>query len=418
MRISEISIHRPVFATVISLLLVILGLVSLSNLAVREYPDIDAPVVSIQTSYRGAGPNIVEEKITQLIEDRIAGLEGIDKIRSSSRDERSDITVEFTADRDVDAATNDIRDRVSRVADDLPPEADPPDIAKTEADAEPIMWLNLTSSRLSSLELTDYAERVLVDQLAASPGVAMVRIGGARRYAVRVWIDRQALAARAMTVADIEDALRRENVELPAGRLESVEREFALRTDTGLNKVEDFRALVIGRGADGYLVRLGDVAEVRLGADNERTISRSDGIAGVSLGVVQVSKANTLQVAHGVNETVERLKPGLPEGMVLDTNFDRSVFIEASLKEVGIALVISLLLVLSVIYLFLGNIRATVIPAVTIPVSIIATLTFMDAMNYSVNVLTLLGMVLAIGLVVDDAIVVLENIYRHRARGP
>ena len=413
MRISEISIHRPVFATVISLLLVILGLVSLSNLAVREYPDIDAPVVSIQTSYRGAGPNIVEEKITQLIEDRIAGLEGIDKIRSSSRDERSDITVEFTADRDVDAATNDIRDRVSRVADDLPPEADPPDIAKTEADAEPIMWLNLTSSRLSSLELTDYAERVLVDQLAASPGVAMVRIGGARRHAVRVWIDRQALAARAMTVADIEDALRRENVELPAGRLESVEREFALRTDTGLNKVEDFRALVIGRGADGYLVRLGDVAEVRLGADNERTISRSDGIAGVSLGVVQVSKANTLQVAHGVNETVERLKPGLPEGMVLDTNFDRSVFIEASLKEVGIALVISLLLVLSVIYLFLGNIRATVIPAVTIPVSIIATLTFMDAMNYSVNVLTLLGMVLAIGLVVDDAIVVLENIFRR-----
>ncbi len=413
MKISEISIHRPVFATVISLLLVILGLVSLSNLAVREYPDVDAPVVSIDTSYRGAGANIVEEKITQLIEDRIAGLEGIDKLRSSSRDERSDITVEFTADRDIDAATNDIRDRVARVADDLPPEADPPDIAKAEADAEPIMWINLTSSRLSSLEVTDYAERVLVDQLAASPGVAMVRIGGARRYAVRVWIDRQALAARQMTVADIEDALRRENVELPAGRLESTEREFALRTDTGLKKVEDFRALVIGRGAEGYLVRLGDVAEVRLGADNERTISRSDGVAGISLGVVQVSKANTLQVAHGVQETVERLKPGLPEGMVLDTNFDRSVFIEASLKEVGIALLIALVLVLMVIYLFLGNIRATVIPAVTIPVSIIATLTFMDAMDYSVNVLTLLGMVLAIGLVVDDAIVVLENIFRR-----
>jgi multidrug efflux pump len=412
-KLSEISIHRPVFATVISLLLVILGLVSLTNLAVREYPDIDAPVVSIETSYRGAGANIVEEKITQLIEDRIAGLEGIDKLRSSSRDERSDITVEFTADRDIDAATNDIRDRVARVADDLPPEADPPDIAKAEADAEPIMWLNLTSNRMSSLEVTDYAERVLVDQLAASPGVAMVRIGGARRYAVRVWIDRQALAARRMTVADIEDALRRENVELPAGRLESVEREFALRTDTGLKTVGDFRALVIGRGADGYLVRLGEVAEVRLGADDERTISRSDGVAGISLGVVQVSKANTLQVAHGVQETVKRLKPGLPDGMVLDTNFDRSVFIEASLKEVGIALVISLALVLTVIYLFLGNVRATAIPAVTIPVSIIATLTFMNAMDYSINVLTLLGMVLAIGLVVDDAIVVLENIFRR-----
>ena len=225
MKIAEISIHRPVFATVISLLLIILGLVSLSNLAVREYPDVDAPVVSISTSYRGAGANIVEEKITQLIEDRVSGLEGIDSIRSTSRDENSDITVEFTADRDIDAATNDIRDRVSRVADDLPPEADPPSISKAEADAEPIMWLNLRSSRMSALELTDYAERVLVDQLAASPGVAMVRIGGERRYAVRVWIDRQALAARQMTVADIEGALRRENVELPAGRLESVDRD-------------------------------------------------------------------------------------------------------------------------------------------------------------------------------------------------
>jgi len=416
-KLSEISIHRPVFATVISLLLVILGLVSLSRLPVREYPDVDAPVVSIDTSYRGAGANIVEEKITQLIEDRIAGLEGIDKIRSTSRDERSDITIEFTPERDLDAATNDIRDRVARVADDLPPEADAPDIAKTDADAQPVMWLNLTSDRLSSLELTDYAERVLVDQLSASPGVAQIRIGGARRFAVRIWIDRQALAARRMTVADIEGALRRENVELPAGRLESVEREFALRTDTGLKRVEDFRALVIGRGKDGYLVRLGEVADVRLGAENERTISRSDGVSGISLGIAQVSKANTLQVAHGVHETVRRLRPGLPEGMVLDTNFDRSVFIEASLREVGIALGIALTLVLTVIYLFLGNVRATAIPAATIPVSIIATLTFMAAMGYSINVLTLLGMVLAIGLVVDDAIVVLENIFRRIEHG-
>ncbi len=417
MKISEVSIHRPVFATVISLLLVILGLVSLSRLPVREYPDVDAPIVSIDTSYRGAGANIVEEKITQLIEDRIAGLEGIDRIRSTSRDERADITIEFNPERDLDAATNDIRDRVARVADDLPPEADAPDIAKTDADAQPVIWLNLTSDRLSSLDLTDYAERVLVDQLSASPGVAQIRIGGARRFAVRIWIDRHALAARRMTVSDIEGALRRENVELPAGRLESSEREFALRTDTGLRKVEDFRALVIGRGADGYLVRLGEVADVRLGAENERTVSRSDGVSGISLGIVQVSKANTLQVAHGVHETVGRLKPGLPEGMVLDTNFDRSVFIEASLREVGIALGIALTLVLAVIYLFLGNLRATAIPAVTIPVSIIATLSFMAAMGYSINVLTLLGLVLAIGLVVDDAIVVLENIYRRIEHG-
>jgi len=416
-KISEISIHRPVFATVISLLLVILGLVSLTRLAIREYPDVDPPIVSISTNYRGAGANIIEEKITQVIEDRIAGLEGIEKIQSRSRDERSDITVEFNADRDIDAATNDIRDRVSRVADDLPPEAEPPDIAKSESDAEPIMYLNLTSDRMSALELTDFAERVLVDQLSATPGVARVQLGGARRYAVRIWIDRQSLAARQLTVAEIEAALRRENVELPAGRLESEEREFSLRTDTGLRTVEDFRGLVIGRGADGYLVRLGDVADVVLGAENERSISRSDGVAGISIGIVQMSKANTLQVAEAVHENVARLAAALPEGMRLGTNVDRAVFIKASLREVAIALGISLTLVLAVIYLFLGNLRATAIPAVTIPVSIIATLTFMQAMGFSINVLTLLGMVLAIGLVVDDAIVVLENIFRRIEAG-
>ncbi len=413
MKISEISIHRPVFATVISLLLIILGLVSLTRMSVREYPDVDPPVVSISTSYRGAGANIVEEKITQAIEDRIAGIEGIDKIRSSSRDERSNITVEFSTDRDIDGAANDLRDRVSRVADDLPPEAEPPDIAKSEADAEPIMYLNLTSDRISALELTDYAERVLVDQLSASPGVARVQLGGARRYAVRIWVDRRALAARQLTVADLEDALRRENVELPAGRLESTEREFSLRTDTGLREVEDFRSLVIGRGADGYLVRVGDVAQVRLGAENERSVSRANGVAGISIGIVQMSKANTLQVASDLHATVDRLRPDLPAGMEIGTNLDRAVFIRASLREVGIALGISLTLVLLVIYVFLGNLRATAIPAVTIPVSVIATLSFMYFMGYSINVLTLLGMVLAIGLVVDDAIVVLENIFRR-----
>jgi len=416
-KISEISIHRPVFATVISLLLVILGLVSLTRMSIREYPDVDPPIVSISTSYRGAGANIVEEKITQVIEDRIAGIEGIDKISSNSRDERSNISVEFDADRDIDGATNDLRDRVARVADDLPPEAEPPDIAKAEADAEPIVYLNLTSDRISALELTDYAERVLVDQISASPGVAQVRLGGARRYAVRIWVDQRALAARQLTVSDLENSLRRENVELPAGRLESTEREFSLRTDTGLRKVADFQQLVIGRGADGYLVRLGDVAQVRLGAENERSVSRANGVAGISIGVVQMSKANTLQVASALQETVDRIRPDLPEGMAIGTNLDRSVFIRASLKEVGIALCISLALVLLVIYFFLGNLRATLIPAVTIPVSVIATLSFMYAMGYSINVVTLLGMVLAIGLVVDDAIVVLENIFRRIEMG-
>ncbi len=417
MRISETSVHRPVFATVISLMLVILGLVSLDRLPVREYPDVDAPVVSISTDYRGASANIVEEKITQLIEDRIAGIEGIDKIRSSSRDERSNITVEFTPDRDVDAATNDIRDRVARVVEDLPVEADPPEIAKADADSEPVMWMSVSSDRMSVLELTDYVERVLVDQVAAAPGVARVQVGGARRPAVRVWIDRQALAARQLTVSDIENALRTENVELPSGRLESTDREFSLRTDTGLREVEDFRALVIGRGPDGYLVRLGEVADVRLGAENERSLARTNGVAGVSMGIVQVSRANTLQVVAGVHEVVDRLNQDLPEGVVIGVNIDRGEFIRASLREVGIALGISMALVLAVIYLFLGNVRATLVPAVTIPVCIVGTLTFMFMMGYSVNVLTLLGLVLAIGLVVDDAIVVLENIYRRIEQG-
>jgi len=417
MTLSDISIRRPVFATVISLMLVILGLVSLTRIAVREYPDVDPVFVSVSTDYRGAGAAIVENKITQVIEDRIAGLEGIEALRSSSRDGRSAINIEFSATRDVDAAANDVRDRVGRVADDLPEEASPPEIQKAESGPEAIIFLNLSSDRMTVLELTDYADRVLVDQLSAIAGVARVNIGGERRQAVRIWIDRQALAARALTVAEIEAALRRENVELPAGRLESSEREFSLRTETGLARVEDFRRLALGRGPDGYVVRLGDVARVELGAENDRTVARTLGLPGISLGIEQVSKANTLEVAQQVRATVARIQPGLPEGMALTVNFDRAIFIEASLREVEIALGISLTLVLAVIYLFLGNLRATLVPAVTIPVSIVATFLFMDAMGYSVNVLTLLGMVLAIGLVVDDAIVVLENVFRRIEAG-
>ncbi len=417
MTLSEFSIRRPVFATVISLMLVILGLVSLTRLAVREYPEVDPVFVSVTTDYRGAAAAIVENKITQVIEDRIAGLEGIEAIRSSSRDGRSAINIEFSSDRDVDAAANDVRDRVGRVIDDLPEEASPPEIQKAESGPEAIVFLNLSSDRMSVLELTDYAERVLIDQLSAIPGVARVDLRGARRQAVRIWIDRQALAARALTVADLEDALRRENVELPAGRLESTEREFSLRTDTGLARVEDFRRLALGRGPDGYVVRLGDVARVELGAENERSVSRTMGLPGISIGIEQVSKANTLEVARLVRETAARIQSGLPEGMILSINVDRAVFIDASLREVGIALGISLSMVLLVIYLFLGNARATLVPAVTIPISIIATFLFMDVMGYSINVLTLLGMVLAIGLVVDDAIVVLENIFRRIEAG-
>jgi len=417
MKLSTVSVQRPVFATVVSLLLVILGVLAFTRLAVRELPEIESPVVSIETSYRGAAADVVETKITQVLEERVSGLEGVTKITSQSIDGRSSINLEFVPDRDVDEAANDVRDRVSRVADDLPPEADPPEVGKVDFNAEPVIWMNLSSSTLDALQLTDYAERTLAERFSVLPGVARVRFGGARRYAMRVWIDREALAARQLTVTDIESALRRENVQLPAGRLESAQREFTLRTETGLNTEQEFRNLVIGRGADGYLVRLSEVADVRLAAENERSLSRSNGVPGLSIGVEQISKANTLEVAAAVRAEMERIRPQLPPGTVLEVNFDRSVFIEESMKEVVVALGISVLLVLTVIYLFLGNVRATLIPAVTIPVSIIGSFIVMAWFGFSVNVLTLLGLVLAIGLVVDDAIVVLENIYRRMEDG-
>ncbi len=413
MRLSEVSVKRPVFATVVSLMLVILGLLAASRLPVRELPNVESPVVSIDTTYRGASADVVENKITQVIEDRVSGLEGVTKITSESVDGRSSIDLEFDPGRSVDEAANDVRDRVARVADQLPEEADPPDIGKVDSNADPIMYVNLSSDTMSVLELTDYADRVLSERLGVVPGVARVRLSGARRYAMRVWIDREALAARQLTVIDIENALRRENVQLPAGRIESSQRELTLRTETGLDTEQDFRQLTIGRGPDGYQVRLGEVADVRLAAENERTVSRSNGVPGISLGIEQISKANTLEVAHGVRDELERLRPELPPGTVLEINLDRSIFIEESMREVVIALGISLSLVLAVIYLFLGNLRAMLIPAVTIPVSIIAAFIVMAAMGFSINILTLLGLVLAIGLVVDDSIIVLENIYRR-----
>jgi hypothetical protein len=369
MMISDISVRRPVFATVISLLLVILGLASLRGLPVRQYPDIDPPVVSIETTYRGASAEVVETKLTQVIEDRVAGLEGIVKLTSTSRDEQSDIRVEFSLDRNVDEAANDIRDRVSRVVSELPPEADPPQIAKVDNDTQGIMFLNLTSDRLSSLELTDYAERYLLDRFSTVTGVARVRIGGARHQAMRVWLDRQALAARALTVIDVETALRAENVELPAGRLESTAREFTLRTSTGFATPDDFRRLTIGRGAGGQPVRLGEVADVRLGAENERTLSRTNGQPAVSLIIEQLSQANSVEVSRGVRAEVDRLHPDLPPGMAIDVNYDRAEFVEASMREVVVALGFAIALVLVVIALFLGNLRATLVPAVGVPIS-------------------------------------------------
>jgi len=411
--ISNQSVRRPLFATVISALLVILGLSALVNLPVRQYPDVDSPVVSISTSYRGASSEVVETKVTQVIEDVIAGIEGIEKLTSTSRDERSDIRIEFALSRDIDAAANDIRDRVSRILDQLPTEADPPEISKVDSSTSPVMWLNLTSDRHSGLEQTDYADRYLVDRFSTVPGVARVRISGARRYAMRVWLSREALAARGLTVADVEASLRAENVELPAGRLESISREFTLRTDTGFRTEDDFRKLVVGRGPDGQLVRLAEVAEVRIGAENDRSIARANGEEAVSLGIEQLSQANSVIVSREVRKEMAAVAPELPEGMEIAINYDRAEFIEASMREVYKALFIAIALVLIVIYLFLGSLRVTLIPALVVPISVVSTFIVMSALGYTINILTLLGLVLAIGLVVDDAIVVLENIYRR-----
>jgi multidrug efflux pump len=417
MWISDISVRRPVFAAVISLMLVILGILALLRLPVREYPDVDPTVVSVNTTYRGASAEVVERKITQIIEDEIAGIAGIEKLKSSSQDERSAVTVEFGPDRDPDGAANDVRERVSRVVARLPEEAGTPQVIKQDADMEATLYVNVSSRSRSVMEITDFARRTLADRLSVIDGVAMVRIGGAQQYAMRIWLDREALAARGLTVQDVEDALRAENVELPAGRIESRDREFTLRTDTGLRKPEEFASLVIGRTPDNVVVRLGEVAEVRVGAEDNRFVSRSDGVPGISLGIVPQSKANVLAINRAVTAEIERLQSVIPEDISVGINIDFSIFIAEELEEVLKALGLALVMVLIVIFAFLGSLRATVIPAVTIPVAIIASFLVMAALGYSINTLTLLGMLLAIGLVVDDAIVVLENVVRRMELG-
>ncbi len=417
MIISDIANRRPVLAVVFNLLLVTFGLIAYQQLPLREYPDIDAPVITVSTNYPGASAEIIEREVTQRLEDRIAGIEGIRYIQSSSRDGRSSITIEFNLNRDIDAAANDIREAVSRVVRSLPDEVDPPQVTKADADARPILWLNLSSTEMDGLELADYARRHLVDRISVVDGVALIRLGGARSYAMRIWLDRQAMAARNLTVGDIEDALRRENVELPAGRVDSVDREFRVRVDRMYRSAEDFAGLVVKRADNQHLVRLGEVAEVMLGSDSERTEFRGNGEDMVGLGIIRQANANVLDVASGVKRVAEELQGQLPDGTSLVVTYDSSVFIEGAIREVFITLAIATIAVVLVIFLFLGSWRATLIPAVTVPVAITATFIGVAAFGFSVNLLTLLALVLAIGLVVDDAIVMLENIHRRIERG-
>ncbi|HEY5717323.1 MAG TPA: efflux RND transporter permease subunit [Motiliproteus sp.] len=410
------SIKRPVFATVINLLVVLVGIIAYDRLSVREYPNIDVPVVTVETRYSGANAAIIETQITDILEESLSGIEGVDFMTSSSRSEISQITVTFKLDRDADAAASDVRDRVGRVRGQLPEGADEPVVAKVEADAQPIIWLAFSSDRHDSLEVTDFADRRVKDPLQVVPGVANVRIYGERRYSMRVWLDRLRMAAHNITVQEIEAALRAQNLEVPAGRIESVEREFSILSESDLRTPEQF-ANVILRNQDGYSVRLGDVARVEIGAADERRLTRFKGQNAVALGVVKQSTANPLDVSAGIRAELPAIRTLLPEGMDVAVAYDSSLFIEESINKVLKTLLEATVLVVLVIFLFLRNLRATLIPLVTIPVSLVGAFALMDLFGFSINTLTLLALVLAIGLVVDDAIVMLENIFRHVENG-
>ncbi len=417
MILSDISVRRPVFAAVLSLVLVLVGAIAYTRLPVRDLPAIEPPIVSVDTRYRGANAQVVENQVTQVLEDRISGIEGIETITSRSRDGRSDITIEFSATRNIDAAANDVRDRVSAVLNTLPQEADPPEISKVDVDAQPILWLNVIHPDWTGMQLTDYAERVLVDRFSSVDGVSRVQVGGAARQSMRVWLSRQQLLAYGLTAGDVEQALRRQNVELPAGRIEGPGTNLTVRVTRQFETEDDFQRLVVGRGSDGYLVRLGDVARVSLEPENRYDLFRSNGEQAIGMGIVRQSGANTLQVANDVKAQLKSVEAILPEGMTLAVSFDSSLFIDRAINNVWITLAEAAILVVAVIFIFLGSLRATLIPAITVPICLIATFAVLYALGYSLNLLTLLAFVLAIGLVVDDAIVVLENIYYRIERG-
>ncbi len=416
MFLSDLFIQRPVFALVVSLLIVVGGVMALRDLPVRELPDVDASVVTITTRYTGAAPGIIDTEITEVIESAVARVDGVQRIESNSREGTGQTRVIFSPDRNIDSAAADVRDAVGAVANRLPDDADEPRVVKADSDSQPVMRISLTSDRLSAEELTSLAERVVLDRLTTVSGVGEATVFGARRQAIRVWLDNGALAARGLTVADVEAALRRANVELPSGSLESTHRQLLVRINSRLQTVEEFRNLTIAQ-RDGYPIRLFEVAEVDRGVEDDRTQVRTNGENSVTLGIIRQSRANTLEVSRGVRTEIERIRPQLPESVRMTVATDDAIFIWASIVEVLKTLLIAVGIVVLVIFAFLQSARATVIPAVTIPVAIVGSGLLLAALGFSINLLTLLALILAIGLVVDDAIVVLENAQRRVDQG-
>ncbi len=416
MSLFELCIRRPVLATVLSLMVVVIGVISYTRLAVREYPKIDEPIVSVTTTYPGASAEVVESQITKVLEDSLAGIEGVELMTSRSRAERSDIDVRFRITRDPDSAAADVRDKVARVRARLPDNVDEPVIAKVEADAFPIIWMAVTQGGRTPIEVSDYLARYVKPRLSVLPGAADVWIFGERKPAMRIEVDRDRLAGYRLTVQDVEDALRRGNVELPSGRIESAKREFNIVAATDLQTVQQFENAIVAT-VNGYPVRLRDVANVRIGAVNERVIARFKGEPSINMGVVKQATGNPLELSRAVRAEVAKINETLPPGMRITIAYDSSVFIEQSIRQVFTTVAEAVILVVLVIFFFLRNFRATLIPLVTIPVSLVGAFALMYAFGFTINTLTLLAMVLAIGLVVDDAIVVLENIYRNIEHG-
>ena len=413
MFLTDLSIKRPVVASVMSLVLVIFGLFTFKEIPTDELPDVQPPVVTIQTEYKGASAEIVDTQITQKIEDFVGGTPGLETIDSFSEDESSRITLTFENNLDLDDVANDVRSSVSRVLDNLPDGAEQPEIFKQSAGMRTTMWLSFNSDAMTDLELTDYADRYLTDLFSTVEGVGRVRLGGERELSLRVWLDPIALAARDLTTQEVEAVLRKENVEFPAGRIESKDVDLTIKLDKAYNNLESYKKLPLKRARDGSIITLSDVARVELGAESTRTLFKGNGKQVVGIGIYQQSDANTIKVADGIKEKINEVRPSLPPGTSLEVSFDRSNYIKAAIKEVYKTLFIALILVTIIIYLFLGNIRALVVPLIALPVSLISTFLSIYFFDFSINLFTLMALVLAIGIVVDDAIVMLENIVRR-----
>ena len=416
MRLSEISIRRPVFATVMSLMILLIGLVSFDRLSVREYPRIDEPVVTVTTKLIGASSEVIESQVTKPLEDSIAGIDGVDIITSISRSEQSQITVRFKLEKNPDDAAADVRDRVSRVRARLPDAIDEPVIAKVEADATPTIWLAFTSETLSPLEVTDVINRIVKPRLQTVPGVSNVQINGDRLFSMRIWLDPDKLAAYKLTVQDVEDAIRKQNLEVPAGRIESQQREFSVTARTDLNTVPQFADIAL-KSVNGYTIRMRDVARIEQAPASERSSVRLNGVPSISAGIIRNATANPLEISAAVRNIMPQIQAELPPGITVQVANDNAIFIDRSVKSVYHTIAEAVVLVALVVFVFLRTIRASIIPMVTIPVSLIGAFGIMAASGFTINTLTLLALVLAIGLVVDDAIVVLENIFRHIEEG-